>query len=485
MLTKFQEKYLSELAEKGINGTKVEKIIFAVTSANHENTRRNPLPLYLRTLAIAKFAEKIPCEIKIYPIPDIQQSERFAEYILRQIYYQTGEKLTPKNTILACSTPSVIKLFTKIGFRNLNVELIDDKKEKYASLRPFETISLLFKAGKNWRKDSEWKKYASDATINIYEEYNLGDSIIELFNDSLLSEDANITETRDYNTYAAGMEKNIDFKFNDIKPFIIQGKIVDAGCGTGALIYKLAKEFPESDIIGIEATRKFYEFCKMQDYGDAFVFFYRRNITDENFKENTINSFIYSSVLHEIYSYINEKTLKEVLKNTYFQLAIGGRIIIRDVVGPENPDEVVLLELNENNGKEKGNIKELSTYGRFFKFAEDFIPRKIRFKKIDIDGKKLIEIRLGDAYEFLSKMNYTDNWKSEMHEEFGFWSFKKWKKELENIGFKIVEGSREFKSDYIIEKVYKPDAKILIRKNGKLISYDYPSTNMILAGEKV
>jgi len=365
------------------------------------------------------------------------------------------------------------------------VELADSKKERYSSRRPFEVIDVLIKSGKNWRHESKWKEYASEATQEVYMKYSLGDLILELFNDSLLSEDANITETRDYNTYAVQMDQNVKFKFNDIKPFIVEGKIVDAGCGTGALVKILAKEFPESDILGIEATRKFYEYCKMQDYGDSFVFFYRKNITDQNFKENTINTFIYSSILHEIYSYIGEKALKKLLKNTHHQLAPHGRIIIRDVVGPENGGEIVLLKLNDSDGKTHGDIKDLSTYAKFIRFSKEFIPRRINFKEKIIEGDRFIELRLSDAYEYISKMNYIENWKSEMHEEFGFWSFNKWKKELRNAGFSIVEGSNEFKSDYIIEKMYKGKAEIFRLKNKKLIRVDYPATNMILAGEKV
>jgi len=81
MLTKFQHQYLRNLIEDKIDGKKVERIIFAVTSANHDNTRRNPIPLYLRSMAITKFSQDLPCEIKIYPIPDVKPSPRFAEYI--------------------------------------------------------------------------------------------------------------------------------------------------------------------------------------------------------------------------------------------------------------------------------------------------------------------------------------------------------------------------------------------------------------------
>ena len=87
MLTKYQHSYLKNLIEKGVNGDKVDKLIFAVTSANHANTRRNPIPLYLRVLAIEKFSRDLSCEVKIYPIFDVGKTDKFAEYIINQIFY--------------------------------------------------------------------------------------------------------------------------------------------------------------------------------------------------------------------------------------------------------------------------------------------------------------------------------------------------------------------------------------------------------------
>ena len=485
ILTRFQHDYLSRLVKEGIDGRKVERILFAVTSANHENTRRNPIPLYLRTLAIDRFAQDLECDFKIYPVSDVKFTEKFAGYMLRQIFYQSGEKLTPENTVLACSTPPVIKLFSKLGFRNAPVELTDEKKEAYSALRPYEVIDLLVKAGKNWRQNSsEWQKYAHSSTAKVYKDYSLGDLIIEVFKDSLLSEDADITETRDYRAYAQGMDAAATAKFGDIKPFIVEGKIVDVGCATGSLVSLLAKEFPESDIIGIEAVRRFYEYSKMQEYGNPFVFFYRRNITDQNFKENTINTFIYSSVMHEIYSYIGERAMKEVLKHAYVQLSFGGRIIIRDVVGPDSPDGVILMELNNKDGKAEGNIGELSTHAKFFRFAKDFKPRRVKFSEEAINGKKFIKLNRRDAYEYISKMSYVDNWESEMREEFGFYTFDQWAEELGKAGFKVVGGSRPFRNPHITENMYKGKVAFYGFARGKLLPEDFPPTNMILAGEK-
>lgn len=485
MLTKFQLDYFRNLVDKGYGGEGIDTIIFAVTSADHANTRRNPIPLYLRTLAIDKFSKNLSCRVKIYPINDVKYTPKFAQYMLKQIFYQWGRELGPSNTILACSTPSVVGFFEELGFKNLPVELVGGKPESYRSLRPYEVVDLLVGAGKEWKNsNAEWRKYASSTAQEVYDEYNLGSLIIELFSDSLLDENADITDTRDYLTYASGMDNVIDIKFRDIRPFIREGKVVDVGCSTGSLIKLLAKELKESDIIGIEAARKFYEHAKSQEYESPFVFFYRKNITEQNFKENSIDTFIYSSVMHEVYSYMGKEAFKKVLEDTYKQLMHGGRIIIRDVVGPKNQNAVVYMELNDKDGASEGDIESLSTYNKFFRFIKDFKPRKINFSEVSIDGKKLIKISLRDAYEYLSKMTYTDNWASEMHEEFGFYSFDEWKKAFQDVGFTVVAGSKEFRNPYIINNKYKDRAVLYTLKDRKLYQRPYPSTNMILVGEK-
>jgi hypothetical protein len=82
-------------------------------------------------------------------------------------------------------------------------------------------------------------------------------------------------------------------------------------------------------------------------------------------------------------------------------------------------------------------------------------------------------------------MSYVDNWASEMHEEFGFFSFSDWQKYLEQAGFRIVAGSRPFQNEYIVEKKYKGKAELFeMDKNKNLLKTEYPPTNMIMVGEK-
>jgi hypothetical protein len=92
VLTTFQFEYLRKILSKPLNrvldinglaisGSKrVSAVIFAVTSANHSNTRRNPLPFYIRALMIVKnrlegkvelFSESNTQERLAYPVTNI------------------------------------------------------------------------------------------------------------------------------------------------------------------------------------------------------------------------------------------------------------------------------------------------------------------------------------------------------------------------------------------------------------------------------
>ncbi|MFM2394139.1 MAG: hypothetical protein RLZZ546_2121, partial [Bacteroidota bacterium] len=84
LLTKFQHEYLNAIIEekkyislegKSIAIEKIDAIIFAVTSSNHSNTRRNPLPFHLRAIQIEKFSEGLNTDSLIYGIDDIGQNE--------------------------------------------------------------------------------------------------------------------------------------------------------------------------------------------------------------------------------------------------------------------------------------------------------------------------------------------------------------------------------------------------------------------------
>ena len=122
-------------------------------------------------------------------------------------------------------------------------------------------------------------------------------------------------------------------------------------------------------------------------------------------KENIArpSTIIYSSILHEIFSLIPGKefrleNVKEILRMSLKQLQVGGRLLIRDGVIPEDGEQQQEMELI---GKEGWTFFE--DYIREFKGRE--IPYEIVAQDQDF-SKTRIRLKRKDAMEFL----YTYTW---------------------------------------------------------------------------
>ena len=135
-------------------------------------------------------------------------------------------------------------------------------------------------------------------------------------------------------------------------------------------------------------------------------------------------------------------------------------------------------------------LKQLSTRSRFYLFAHDFLDGRspFPFETTNLSGQRVFRLKLRQAAEFLSKKDYLDNWRSEMNEEFCFWSFAKWKSVLAEIGFEIQENpnraeesSRAYTNPWVVQHRYDHHV-ILFEPSGQRLPW--PPTNMVLLAVK-
>jgi hypothetical protein len=486
-------------------GVKIEAIIFAVTSANHANTRRNPLPFYQRALALQEFSRELNIPVFIYGIDDVGQLNSFASYTIKRIHHESEGMfdLNPSNTTVLCSTP-VLAMYESLGFKILPAELSSRTTWSFQTKLPWEIVEAIA-AQPDWNFSRDIIEHIHPGSRELYEKYRVAERIRLLFRDTMISEDGDITTTRDYNTYVRQMDEIAELKYAETSPFIRAGRIGDIGCAVGSWI-KLActdDRFRESDFYGIEVARHLFDICHQRkhngEFHNPFVFFSQRNaVTGLVFEKNSMNTIHTSSLTHEIESYGSRQDLIKFIENRFEELANGGVWINRDVVGPENKDDIVLLSLNSYDGRNEDfdkilhdrlelreYLKGLSTYGRFLRFAMDFRKKEgfeLSYKTISIDSKKYIELTLANACEFLSRKDYIDNWESEMHETFCFWSFSEWKRQLEMVGFSVSPESKAYTNEWIVENRLKGKAEIIDPVTMKQLPY--PVTNMILLAEK-
>jgi hypothetical protein len=519
LLTNFQFTYLHELIYRGLGNAidvdgkridsheKIEAIIFAVTSANHSNTRRNPLPFYLRALALQEFSRELPVPSYIYGVDDVGNMHGFASYTLKRVQHESEGRfaLNPSNTIVLCSTP-VLNLYEELGFRILPCELTDRKVWKHQSLLPWDIVEKVA-AQDLWSNDPEIISNIHPSSRELWEKYQLDKKVKLLFRDRMISDDGDITTTRDYNTYVRQMDEIAELKFDETAPYIRPGRVGDIGCAVGSWIKLACRDdrFRESDFYGIEVARHLFDICQQRkhngEFTNPFVFFSQRNaVTGLAFDAHSMNTIHTSSLTHEIESYGSREELLQFIKNRFNELANGGVWINRDVVGPENKEQTILMKLATTDGRNtdydkthstrealRYYLKGLSTYGRFLRFANDFRRKEgyhLTYTEVKIDRTNFIQLKLSDACEFMSRKDYLDNWESEMHETFCFWDFNEWKKNLEAAGFTISPESKAYTNTWIVENRLKGKAELFSYQNNVLMPLDYPVSHMILLGEK-
>ncbi|MDJ0753336.1 MAG: methyltransferase domain-containing protein [Ardenticatenaceae bacterium] len=520
--TAFQEQYLRRVLHVPLDqlpligqsaaSDPIDQIIFAITSSNQAHSRYNPIPFHVRAIGVDRFARPLEMTFairyRIIGIPHYRPTPRFAHNVLKEIEAQTeGEiVLNPDNCVVLCSTPAVIKMYQAQGFAILPAELKSDAET------PIELIKHMVDVGETWFSDGRLRHRLSAATFDLWQDFpHVPRRIVRLWRDPLLNDAGSLTADRDYTTYAQGMNNHfiLSLKYDDIKDGIQPGKIVDEGCADGALLSLIARDFPDSDLIGIEITGEFLARARERQragtFGGAFVYFHQRNIMQPVFEPNTINTTICNSTVHELYSYGDgEQSVAAYFALKFAQTAPGGRLIIRDVVGPHHKEKMVWLWLNRADGLEEKigaefetaddlepYLQTLSTYGRFLRFARDF-HHPFEYDIVTENEHTYAVCSLQAAAEFMSKKDYLDSWDSEMHEAFAFWSFADWKRAVAAAGFRILENpnepealSRVYTNPWIVKNRWEGSVALFTKnKTGELIPHPWPPTNIVLVAEK-
>ncbi len=514
-LTKYQFNYLNRIAVNGLVGEPdadgnilsvgepITGVVWAVTSANHSNTRRNPTPFYLRAMALLDFSQELPVPSFVFGIDDVGNLANFAEYTLKKIKHESEGQLnlTPQNCIVACSSP-VRHSYAALGFKILPIELVPGTVQDLRALSPWQIVEAVAADKGDWRINLEISDPMHESSFLIWKTYGIGEKVKRLYSDDMIGGDGDLTETRDYGSYVRQMDEIADLKFKETAPHIRPGRIGDIGCAVGSWILLGCKDerLRESDFVGIEIARALYQIClqrkENKEFANPFVFFAQKNAVEGLcFEANSMNTVHTGSLTHEIESYGGREDLLRFIQNRYAELVPGGVWINRDVVGPADKDKIVLLWLHDQDGQpdtgenllghpqSKEILRATSTYGRFLRFVREFRATEgdgIHFEWIEKDGKRFAKMTLGDAMEFISKKDYADNWHSEMHERFCYWNFVEWRQELENAGFQIDPASHAYPNQWLINNRYKGTVVLYEETGEGLVEMAFPETHMLM-----
>lgn len=488
LVTRFQVAHLRSLLAAHPDA----EVVWAITSADHGGTQRNPIPGPRRLGLVEAVAEAEDLASLTFLIGNRRPKPDFAHYVVEEIRTQTGGAvaMTPADTLVACSTPAVIAGYESLGFAIDPVELGTDQQ------RPWDVVEAVVAAGADWDADPGIRAAMAPTAWEHYRRYGLGEAIARIHADPLIdSDDGDITITRDYATYRAAFEDNAWRKVADFADAVRPGRILDVGCATGQTIKLLAErpELFESDFYGVEVARPLYEICQQRksngEFGDANVFFHQRNIMQTGlFAPGSLDTVITMALTHEIESYLGREALLEFVGRAFDMLRPGGVWINYDVVGPDRGDEPVWVRFNTADGAAAGELAELSSRARFDRFAADFRAVEgdgIAHEVVERDGVEYVSLSRSALYEYLAKKDYVDSWHSEAHERFCFFSPDEWRALLEAAGFRCTPATRGIRNPWLIENRFAPAADVFRQDaDGCLVPDDWSWTNVLLVAER-
>lgn len=139
-------------------------------------------------------------------------------------------------------------------------------------------------------------------------------------------------------------------------------RILDIGPGGSLLLDLIEKERPDAKPLGLDISVNVIEALKRKKHSEGHRWDVIKGdaLRLEEFVEaESMDTVIFSSILHELYSYIerdgtrfNPQTVATALQSAYRVLAPGGRIIIRDGIMTEPAEQRRRIRFLEQDGME-------------------------------------------------------------------------------------------------------------------------------------
>ena len=504
LVTAFQVAYLTDVlagrvrdtAGRPVTCTDDARVVWALTSATHSGTRRNPVPAHRREAMVEAVAARAGLPSLVVPVADVPPSPRFAHTVLTTAELVLGEPLTPADTVVACSTPEVAALYAAEGFRVVGVE---DGAPGDPD-RPWAVLERMV------ARDDAWRTLAHPAAVELYERYRLDEHVRLVHTDPTVQDDGDLTGTRDYATYTAAFDDASDRKWAQVAPHVRPGRVVDLGCAAGGLLERAARDprLAESDLYGVDVSRHLVAEAEHRRAQGVFanpnVFFAQRNLLlGPVFPDRTVDTTTTVALTHEIASYGRGRADLELLAARIFaHTRPGGVWINSDVLGPGDPDRTVDLVLDGDadvpardltgvpRAEAAAHVASLTPAARFTQFAQDFpllSGADVTFERVPgTPGSVLVRTTLRTAMEYLYTRDYTDSWLSECHERFCDLTGDDWRDLLEAAGFELEPGSGPWRNDWLVEHRLSVGAALRDPATGEAV--DWPDTHVLTVARR-
>lgn len=281
----------------------------------------------------------------------------------------------------------------------------------------------------------------------------------------------------EYERYLAGMDASMQQKVALTAAHVLgQGWVADMGMGSGTGSEALAALYPSIRVTGVDINPEMVERAAAR-YQRLNLDFRAGDIGKPCFEPDSLDAIFNSSVLHHVTSFngyrLNEAAL--ALEHQVAQLRPHGSLIVRDFVRPE-PGEV-LLELPQ---------EAASLFRRFageFRFLKPGAERGFAYQELECPREGWCRFRCQSlhATEFILRKDYTNDWDTEVLEEYTYFTQAEFEAHFHRLGLRIL-ASTPLWNPWIIN--HRFEGQLQLRDlDGEPLGF--PPTNYLIVGEKV
>ena len=228
--------------------------------------------------------------------------------------------------------------------------------------------------------------------------------------------------------YLSTMNSAESSRKTEILDYVVGNTIVDVGSGGGVLLDLLEKTYPEKNIIGTDISQNVISTLEQKIKSEKHNYRVLRHNFVEAPLEQKVDTIIFSSILHEVFSYtqyndkkFNIDAVKVALQNAYASLNPNGRILIRDGIYTDSNKDVV-LQFKSDDGM------------KFFKaYINDFMGLpNVRLPEgkfnVEFIDNTTVKCNINLMREFLYTYTWgNESYACEVNEQFGYFTISAYK----------------------------------------------------------
>lgn len=294
----------------------------------------------------------------------------------------------------------------------------------------------------------------------------------------------------DYAAYFAGMNASMQQKVAlTTAHFPNRGTVADMGSGSGAGSFDLAALHEQIQVVGVDINPDAVRIAA-QTYQRSNLQFRVGDIGARLWPDNSLDAVLDSSVLHHVTSFndFSLQALALALDHQVQALKVGGTLVVRDFVVPDNAREI-WMDLPTTDGLPSGEVAELSSAALFERFASEFRSSQNRrgpvpYRRVDgaASGHQRYALNQRAATEFVLRKDYRDHYDVEKLEEYTYYTQAQFEAAFAERRLRVVASFPIF-NPWIVNNRFA--GKFVWRDPATSALLPFPATNYLIVGEKV